>query len=276
MAPSGPMAAPFGPPGGGEDGFLAAGRDAGEAAGGDFGDEQVAVRELERAFGKAEAGSDDAKIHGEPREGSGRILPDAGALYASVAQCRRCPGMGCAPVLSAANGQAGARIMFVGEAPGRFGAGRTGVPFQGDVAGRRFEMLLGEAGLCRDEVYVTNAVLCLPLDSAGRNRTPLGREVRACSGWLEQTIGAVEPPLVVAMGAVALAALALIEPHGVVVSNAGGTPTWWFGRQLAAVYHPGARAAVHRPWEAQLEDWRALGEAVRRLPRASVCCAHEF
>lgn len=180
-------------------------------------------------------------------------------LCARAAGCRACPGMGCAPVLSPANGPAGARVVFVGEASGRLGAGKTGVPFSGDVAGDRFERLLGEAGLRREAVFVTNAVLCLPLDGRGLNRTPRRRESRSCSGWLRETIDAVQPRVVVAMGRIALEALAEIEPHGLTLALAGGDPVRWRGGHLAVVYHPGARAQVHRPWAAQVQDWCALG-----------------
>ena len=155
--------------------------------------------------------------------------------------------------------------MFVGEAPGRFGAGRTGVPFSGDVAGARFERLLAEAGLRREDVFVTNAVLCVPVDAAGHNRRSRPAEVRMCLPWLELTLRAVDPALVVAMGTVALGALALIEAHGLAVSNAGQSPVRWLGRDLAAVYHPAARSQIHRPWSRQLEDWRAIGSFARGL-----------
>jgi uracil-DNA glycosylase family 4 len=173
--------------------------------------------------------------------------------------------MGCAPVLSEANGPGSAKVMFVGEAPGRFGAGRTGVPFSGDVAGERFERLMAEAGLPRADVFVTNAVLCVPVDGGGRNRRPRPAEVRACLSWLEDTVRVVDPALVVAMGTVALRALSMIEAHGLVVSNAGEPPVPWFERELAAVYHPAARSQVHRPWARQVEDWRAIGAFARRL-----------
>ena len=106
------------------------------------------------------------------------MLRDLDGLFATVANCAACPAMGCRPVLSPANGSAGAGVLFVGEAPGRFGAGRTGVPFQGDVAGQRFERLLAEAGLRRAEVFVTNAVLCNPRTADGRNDRPRADALR--------------------------------------------------------------------------------------------------
>ncbi|HWC31339.1 MAG TPA: uracil-DNA glycosylase [Dehalococcoidia bacterium] len=174
--------------------------------------------------------------------------------------------------LGSTNGPANAAVMFVGEAPGRFGAGRSGVPFSGDEAGRRFESLLRVAGLARDEVFITNAVLCNPLDEAGRNRRPKASEVRRCSSFLGRQIETVDPRFVVALGGVALDAIARIEAHNLSLRGDCVAPVAWFERTLIAVYHPGRRALVHRNETQQLEDWRRLGELVsgsappRRLP----------
>lgn len=176
-----------------------------------------------------------------------------------AACCRMCPGVEPkSAVLGPANGPVPCDWLFVGEAPGRLGAGRTGVPFNGDKAGRRFEALLAEAGLDRSEVFVTNAVLCLPLDDGGRNRRPRYSEVANCLGHLRRTVEVVRPRIVVAMGAVALEALGRIEPHGLSLRFAA-QPVAWYGRTLVAVYHPGWRAEAHRAWEHQRADWRRLG-----------------
>ena len=106
---------------------------------------------------------------------------------------------------------------------------------------------------------MTNAVLCLPLDANGRNRRPGTEEISNCNRWLRATIDALAPHLVVGMGTVALAALKAIEPHALTVSSAGEEPVRWRGTRLAAVYHPAARAQVHRRWESQMADWAALG-----------------
>ncbi len=181
-------------------------------------------------------------------------------LAGKAAACRRCPGVvpGSA-VVDARPGASGPHVLFVGEAPGRLGAARTGLPLHGDVAGRRFARLLGEARLERAQVAVTNAVLCLPLDQQGNNRRPKGQEVLACSGFLAAAIGAVRPGMVVALGGVALAALGHIEPHGLTLRTAVGRFVPWSGTVLTALYHPAARSAAHRPWEQQVQDWRRMG-----------------
>src|SRR2546423_13936002 len=74
------------------------------------------------------------------------------ALAAEAAACRRCEAMcGRSAVLSGRNGRVGARVMFVGEAPGRQGGDRTRVPFSGDQSGRNFTRYLASIGLRRSE-----------------------------------------------------------------------------------------------------------------------------
>jgi uracil-DNA glycosylase family 4 len=183
-------------------------------------------------------------------------------LIADVEGCYACAGMAHCHTLGAANGPCDAPVLFVGEAPGRFGARRSGVPFLGDESGRRFDSLLAAAGLRREGVFVTNAVLCNPLDAAGRNRRPRMSEVQRCSDFLRRQVEVVDPSVVVALGGVALQALGRIEAHGLGLRNDCGRPVEWYGRRLAAVYHPGRRALVHRGESQQLEDWRRLGELV--------------
>jgi uracil-DNA glycosylase family 4 len=182
------------------------------------------------------------------------------ALCAEVAACRRCPGMdGRRRVLSPLNGRPGAPVLFVAEAPGRRGADRTGVPLSGDRSGARFDALLAEAGLTRDEIFVTNAVLCNPRSADDRrNRPPSRDELAACADHLGRQIAVVDPLVVAPLGAVALAALDRLEPHALALGEAAGRPSPWYGRWLVPLYHPGDRALLHRPLDRQLADVRAL------------------
>lgn len=184
------------------------------------------------------------------------------ALCADVAACRACPNVRFNHILSPSNGTLQARALFVAEAPGRLGAAVTGVPLSGDEAGRRFEAFLAAAGTCRDEVFVTNAVLCQPATLYGLNRTPDRGEVAECGVFLARTLDLVDAPVVVALGRVALDALALIEPHGLTLADGVSRPITWRERVLVTLYHPARRSTVHRSHEQQLEDWRALGQTL--------------
>jgi DNA polymerase len=150
----------------------------------------------------------------------------------------------------------------VAEAPGRLGAARTGIPMTSDVTGRRFEAFLREAGLARERVFVTNAVLCNPLDADGNNRRPSAREVTACSCLLAEQLRLVRATVVVALGVVALDALARIERHGAVLRSDVGRRIDWAGRALVPLYHPSIQSNLTRPHEVQVRDWRALGELI--------------
>jgi uracil-DNA glycosylase family 4 len=165
---------------------------------------------------------------------------------------------GRARVLGPANGSLAPRVLFVAEAPGRFGGDRTGVPLVGDRSSANFALLLSAAGLDRATVFVTNAVLCNPRDAAGRNARPSEGEIRNCSEHLAAQIAVLDPPWVAALGHTALRALARLAPHGLRLAADVARPVPWYGRQIVALYHPGPRALIRRPLAVQAEDYRGL------------------
>jgi uracil-DNA glycosylase family 4 len=178
--------------------------------------------------------------------------------------------VGYTHLLGATNGPLSATLLIVGEAPGVEGAVRTGVPFNGDRSGSRFEELLALAGLRRQDIFVTNAMLCHPAAASGRNRRPRASELFTCSRYLEATLDLVRSPIVVALGGVALAALGRLEDHGIVrITEVAGQPRSWAGRTLVPLVHPSARTLGRRSWAQQRRDWRGLG----RLVRGSVIAA---
>ena len=196
------------------------------------------------------------------------MMPDRQARFAELIEaaqaCRRCPSMeGRRRVLSGANGAPGARVMFIAEAPGRRGGEVTGVPLSRDASGQRFTRLLALAGLTRDQVFITNAVLCNPRRESGANRPPSRAELVNCAGWLRCQIELVDPAVVVTLGAVALAALARFSPHGATLREGVGLPVPWNGRLLMPLYHPSPRAGLSRSYTDQDADFRRLGELVR-------------
>ena len=187
-------------------------------------------------------------------------------LINNVQTCSRCETMaGCTRVLSWANGPPTASVMFVGEAPGRLGADRTAVPFHGDKSGDNFEALLALAGLARRSVFVTNAVLCNPRDEDGNNAPPSKSVLRNCAENLKLQIDAVDPKIVVTLGSAALEGTRLLERHELSLSNDVRTATKWNNRVLIPLYHPGARAMIHRSFATQTADYYFVGEQVRRL-----------
>jgi DNA polymerase len=136
----------------------------------------------------------------------------------------------------------------------------------GDSSGRTFRHLMHVAGIQESEVFITNAVLCNPRSESGANRSPTRSEVSNCSSFLHRTIQSLDPPLVVAVGATALSALAKIEQHGLTLSRDVGMVAAWFGRWIAPLYHPSPQVLISRRNLAQQEDdWRRLGLRLAEL-----------
>jgi uracil-DNA glycosylase family 4 len=187
------------------------------------------------------------------------------ALVAEAAACRRCPAMcGRSAVLSERNGRVGARVMFVGEAPGRQGGDRTRVPFSGDQSGRNFGRYLDSIGLARADIFITNAALCNPRGETGANRKPAREEVANCSEFLRRQIETVGACVVVTLGAVSLAALRAVEYHQLTLKENVGQIHAWHGRLLVPLYHPSPQVlASHRREAAQLEDYKSVARALR-------------
>ena len=85
-------------------------------------------------------------------------------------------------------------VIFVGEAPGR-NEDRNGEPFIG-VAGKKLSIALDEAGISRDDVYITNIVKCRPPN----NRVPKTSERETCQEYLKQEISIIKPEIICILG----------------------------------------------------------------------------
>ncbi len=184
-------------------------------------------------------------------------------LVRDVRRCLACERMAHSHVLGPANGRLDAKIMFVAEAVGRRGGAITGVPLSRDESGKRFAQFLALAELRRDDVFVTNAILCNPIDGCRRNRAPTKAEVARCRPFLERTLAIVHAPVVVTLGRVALESVRAIARHEAWLTSDVATAVAWRGRTLVPLYHPSRQSTLHRPQDSQERDWRRLGEIVR-------------
>jgi uracil-DNA glycosylase len=187
-------------------------------------------------------------------------------LIDEAASCTRCSSMcGRSAVLSKLNGSPEARVMFVGEAPGRKGADRTRIPFSGDQSGANFERFLASIGLRREQIFVTSAALCNPRSESGANRKPTRKELANCSCFLTRTIDLVNPRVIVTLGSVALEALSRIHYHELTLKESAAKIQQWNGRVLVPVYHPSPQVlASHRREAQQLQDYMVVKEAIVR------------
>jgi DNA polymerase len=132
------------------------------------------------------------------------------ALRKAAADCHGCELYRNATQTVFGDGPADARLMLVGEQPGDR-EDQAGEPFVGP-AGMLLDRALAEAGIVRDEVYLTNAVkhFKFTLPERGKRRVhkkPSQSEVSACRPWLLAELDRVRPELVVCLGATAAGAL---------------------------------------------------------------------
>ena len=188
-------------------------------------------------------------------------------LVGEAAGCTQCPAMcGRSAVLSELNGSLEARVMFIGEAPGRKGADRTRVPFSGDQSGANFDRFLNSIGLTRKEIFITSAALCNPRSESGANRKPTRKELENCSGFLRRAIEVVDPHVIVTLGSVALEALKRIQYHELNLKESAARIHSWNDRVLVPIYHPSPQVlASHRREAEQLQDYQVVQKAIRRL-----------
>ena len=161
-------------------------------------------------------------------------------------------------VLSLKNGSIYTDLLFVAEAPGRFGAGRTGIPFHGDRSGENFELLLDHVGLQRKDIFITNTVLCNPLKN-GNNRRPTIKEIDNCSYFLKDLIELIAPKVISTVGGIGLEAMNRIFGTRYKLADVVANPLPIDEFILFPLYHPSPRVLyTRRTLEQQKTDFRKL------------------
>ena len=159
-------------------------------------------------------------------------VDDLASLHAQIRACRLCglhatrtqavPGSGPAPPCD---------VMIVGEAPG-FNEDQQGEPFVGP-AGRLLDTLLGQIGLSRKQVFITNVLKCRP----PQNRDPMPTEAEACLPYLRRQFTLLQPKAVLVLGSHALErTLPGVGP----ISRVHGQIFERMGVAFMPAYHPAA------------------------------------
>jgi uracil-DNA glycosylase len=134
--------------------------------------------------------------------------PTLRKLREAAAVCRACPLWKGATQTVFGEGPRTALVMFVGEQPGN-DEDLQGRPFVGP-AGQLLDRALQEAGIDRKQTYVTNVVKHFKWEPRGKRRIhkkPSAREIAACRPWLEAELAAIQPKLLICLGASAAQAL---------------------------------------------------------------------
>ncbi|MFP4200024.1 MAG: uracil-DNA glycosylase [Bacillota bacterium] len=158
-------------------------------------------------------------------------IDDLEELERLALACQRCHLRGTCNGVVFGEGSPGARLVFVGEAPGA-DEDRQGRPFVGR-AGRLLDRIFGACDLERGDVYITNIVKCRPPG----NRTPTEEERNYCIPYLQVQMRLIQPDIIVTMGAAATQGL--IDPRAR-ITRMRGSWQWWHGIRVMPTFHPAA------------------------------------
>jgi DNA polymerase len=170
-----------------------------------------------------------------------------------IGDCTRCALHKGRNKIVFADGNANARLMFVGEGPGA-DEDAQGLPFVGR-AGQLLNNMIAAMGLKREEVYIANVVKCRPPG----NRTPEPEEANTCSPFLFRQIDVVRPEVLVALGATAATyLLGQRQP----LAGLRGRVHSLRGSRLIVTYHP---AYLLRDPRQKKEAWADLQIAMKEL-----------
>lgn len=152
-------------------------------------------------------------------------------------------------------GNANAKIIFVGEAPGKDEA-KTGRPFIGR-AGKILRELIRNSGLKEKDVFITSALKYLP-----KHVTPKPAEIKHARQHLFDQIDIIQPKIIVLLGRIACLSVlekkcSLAVEHGTLVEKNG--------RKFLIVYHPAAVLYSNAARKPLTEDFKKLKKLIKKL-----------
>lgn len=178
-----------------------------------------------------------------------RSLP---SLAATVQRCEGCDLASLTNKASIGEGAARARVVIVGEQPDDAASPRE----FGGPSGGILDRALDASGLDRAQLYVTTAVKHEARDGGGSRtplRSPRPSEIVACRPWLDAELDAVQPEVIVCLGAIA--ARALVGPSFRLIEERGEFVQTKDGRTVIATIHPAAILRASEEWAAQYQEW---------------------
>jgi uracil-DNA glycosylase len=151
-------------------------------------------------------------------------------LRSEIGDCRKCKLANKRTHVVFGEGNPDARLMFIGEAPGRE-EDIQARPFVGE-AGMLLTRLIEKMGLKREDVYIANIVKCRP----PMNRDPEKDEIEQCRGFLEQQIDIINPKIIMTLGRIAVSALTGNEKMKITMIR--GRIFDYRGIPLVPTFHP--------------------------------------
>ena len=151
-------------------------------------------------------------------------------LRAAIGDCRRCKLCSGRTHIVFGVGNPQAKLMFVGEGPGR-DEDLRGEPFVGRAGQLLTDIITKGMELKREDVYIANVVKCRPPE----NRNPEPDEVAACEPFLKKQIDLIRPEIIVALGKFAVQTLLQSK---VPISKLRGNWHSYYGIKLMPTFHP--------------------------------------
>jgi len=170
-----------------------------------------------------------------------------------LGDCRRCMLCETRKNLVFGVGSSSARVLFVGEAPGR-DEDLQGEPFVGE-AGQLLTKMIRAMGYERQEVYICNVLKCRPPE----NRNPSPEEITECSPFLLRQVRSIAPKAIVALGT--FASQTLLETREP-ISRLRGRFHDYHGTPLMPTFHP---AFLLRSPEKKREVWEDLQKVMKLM-----------
>lgn len=174
---------------------------------------------------------------------------DLAELAATANECHACPLWEGRTNVVFGDGSPTARVMIVGEAPGK-NEDLQGCPFVG-AAGKNLDVLLGLAGLRREDVYIANVLKCRPPG----NRDPQVEEIQACAHFLHDQAKLVDPEVIVTLGNFATRHIIKTDQG---ITRLHGKVHQVGKFKVLPVYHPAAALYDRSKQEALEADFRTL------------------
>jgi DNA polymerase len=202
------------------------------------------------------------------------LIPGSPTLFSlqeAAADCKACDLWENATQTVFGEGSKRAKVMFIGEQPGNE-EDLKGRPFVGP-AGRILDQALEEAGIDREQTYVTNVVKHFKWEPRGKRRIhkkPNSTEIEACKPWLEAEIATVRPRIVVCLGATAAQAL-LGKDFRVSRQHGQPVPSPLAELVIATVHPSSILRATDETRESEMEqfieDLKVVAKALNREPK---------
>jgi DNA polymerase len=196
--------------------------------------------------------SADVDLFGEPLRALGAESLDA--LRAEIGDCRRCKLCAGRTHLVFGVGNPRARVMFIGEGPGR-DEDLQGEPFVGRAGQLLNDIITKGMGLKREDVYIANVVKCRPPE----NRNPEPDEVAACEPFLKKQIDLVHPEVIVGLGKFAVQTLLQSKAP---ISKLRGHWHRYHGIPLMPTFHPAY--LLRNPADKKLV-WEDIKKVIKEL-----------